>query len=137
MCKISRTLSIPSGLQNSQLDDFAIELIDLWKTRQMRGSCLVSYLYTMPVGFLLLEEGEKTTIRGLWVDPTFRKQGIGESLIQESIKLCANSVLHVNANESAVGFYEKLGFQRGERRKDFPDQIRMTYARVGKDAEVV
>lgn len=95
----------------------------------MEGYCLVSYLYTIPTGFLLLEVGEKTTIRGLWVNPIFRKQGIGESLVQESINLCTDSVLHVNANESAVGFYEKLGFQRGERREDFPDQIRMTYGR--------
>lgn len=129
MCKLSKTLSIPLSLQNSQLDDFAKELIDLWKTRQMEGYCLVSYLYTIPTGFLLLEVGEKTTIRGLWVNPIFRKQGIGESLVQESINLCTDSVLHVNANESAVGFYEKLGFQRGERREDFPDQIRMTYDR--------
>lgn len=135
MCKLSRTQLIPLSLQNSQLDNFARELIDLWKARQMRGYCLVSYLYSVPVGFLLLEIGEKTTIRGLWVDPTFRKQGIGESLVQESIKLCTSSILHVNANGPAVGFYEKLGFQRGNRRKDFPDQIRMTYARSLEKAD--
>ena len=124
---------IPLGLQREikiSKDKFAKELVDLWETREMKGDVYTAYLYTIPIGFLLVQYNAPNlqTIRGLWVEEKYRKQGVGrflmEALFEETDK--AGVETKVNITEGAQEFYKKFGFEIGERREDFPDQIRAT-----------
>ena len=58
--KITRTLAtgysaVPDRVQNAFEDEFAQELIELWKEKKRRGQAYVAYLYSIPVGFCLVE----------------------------------------------------------------------------------
>lgn len=96
----------------------------------MKGDVYTAYLYTIPVGFLLVQYNAPNlqTIRGLWVEEKYRKQGIGkflmEALFEETDK--AGVETKVSITEGAQEFYRKFGFEIGERREDFPDQVRAT-----------
>lgn len=88
------------------------------------------YLYTIPVGFLLVEYNslDTQTIRGLWVEERYRGEGLGrflmETLFEETDP--AGVTTKVSITDGAQKFYEKFGFEIGERRTDFPDQVRAT-----------
>jgi putative acetyltransferase len=61
------------------------------------------------VGFLGLE-AEK--IEMLFIDPQWRGQGIGRSLLRQAIEVHGARTLDVNEqNSQAVGFYLKMGFE--------------------------
>ena len=93
----------------------------------MQGFCYTVYLYTMPLGFLLLENADRATIRGLWVSSTFRGYGVGSMMLEAAKADMLKSMLFVNANETAMEFYEKHGFEKIARREDFPNQYKMIY----------
>lgn len=131
--QIFKMRSVPSTLRREIAfcaDKFATELLDLWESREMKGWVYVAYEYTIPTGFLLVEYNtcNLQTIRGLWVKQSFRGQGLGrflmEALFEETDK--AGVETKVNITEGAEKFYQKFGFEIGERREDFPDQIRAT-----------
>ena len=53
-------------------------------------------------------------IRGMAVLPSFQKQGIGEALVKEAEKFCTTQkadLIWFNARTSAVGFYQKMGYE--------------------------
>lgn len=62
------------------------------------------------VGFMLLH-GEH--LEALFVDPDVRGCGVGRALVEEAIRRTALLSTDVNEqNPQAVGFYERLGFER-------------------------
>lgn len=93
----------------------------------MEGFVYVAYLYTIPVGFILLQNNSEKlkTIRGTWIDAQFRGRGLGEALM----KLVQNEYEHepvdilVNITKGAEGFYEKYGFKIVGYREDFDMNI--------------
>jgi ribosomal protein S18 acetylase RimI-like enzyme len=53
-------------------------------------------------------------IRGMAVLPTFQKQGIGEALVSEAEKFITTQkadLIWFNARTTAVGFYQKMGYE--------------------------
>jgi GNAT superfamily N-acetyltransferase len=55
-------------------------------------------------GYILLE--------GIFVDPAFSRRGVGTRLFATAVELSrkmAGSVILINANPNAVGFYTRLG----------------------------
>jgi ribosomal protein S18 acetylase RimI-like enzyme len=53
-------------------------------------------------------------IRGMAVLPAFQKQGVGEALVKEAEKFCTTQkadLIWFNARTSAVGFYQKMGYE--------------------------
>jgi GNAT superfamily N-acetyltransferase len=53
-------------------------------------------------------------IRGMAVLPAFQKQGVGEVLVKEAEKFCTTQkadLIWFNARTSAVGFYQKMGYE--------------------------
>jgi putative acetyltransferase len=63
-----------------------------------------------PVGFMLLDDGH---MEALFVDPDFRGSGIGRSLVEEAVRRYPGLSTDVNEqNLQAIGFYERLGFER-------------------------
>lgn len=122
------TSYIPDNLDEKE-DAFALDLINLWKARNLEGFYFFYDFETAGssevVGFVLLEgKGDAetdNTIRGLYVAPRWRGKGIGRKLVEEALKV-KHKNFWVNVTDGAEEFYEKLGFKKVGRRVDFPDQ---------------
>ena len=87
----------------------------------MKGSVYTAYLYSLPVGFILLQDTSRKlkTIRGTWINERFRRQGLGEALLKLVQSECEHESVDilVNITKGAEGFYEKNGFEIvGQRR---------------------
>jgi putative acetyltransferase len=62
------------------------------------------------IGFMLLDGGH---MEALFVDPDFRGSGIGRTLVEDAVKRHPGLATDVNEqNLQAIGFYERLGFER-------------------------
>jgi GNAT superfamily N-acetyltransferase len=69
---------------------------------------LVSCLY-------LIQDGEKARLRQFVVEPELHNKGIGRSLLQFMESFCREqgiNYIFMHARESAVPFYEKLGYKK-------------------------
>ncbi|WP_451979577.1 acetyltransferase [Azospirillum endophyticum] len=63
-----------------------------------------------PLAFMLIDNGH---MEALFVDPAFRRTGIGAALVRHGLARHPKMTTDVNEqNGQAVGFYEKLGFTR-------------------------
>ena len=61
------------------------------------------------IGFMGVVENK---IEMLFVDPSWRGQGIGRQLVQHAIEILGATKVDVNEqNEQAVGFYLQIGFE--------------------------
>src|SRR5690606_19564128 len=70
------------------------------------------------------EEENQYQIRGMAVLDYFRKYGLGKKLVQYSedyLKQNNISIIWFNARESAVGFYQKSGYEIIGNAFDIPD----------------
>lgn len=64
----------------------------------------------LPVAFMLLDGGH---MEALFVDPVHRGTGVGAALVRHALALHPTLTTDVNEqNAQAVGFYERMGFQR-------------------------
>lgn len=64
----------------------------------------------LPLGFMLIQGGH---MDALFVDPLFHGRGIGARLVQHGLALHPGMTTDVNEqNVQAVGFYERLRFNR-------------------------
>jgi putative acetyltransferase len=62
------------------------------------------------IGFLLLDGSH---MEALFVDPAFHGSGIGRALVEDAVKRHPDLSTQVNEqNLQAIGFYERLGFER-------------------------
>ena len=62
------------------------------------------------LGFMLLTDCH---MDALFVDPEHRGAGVGRALVKHGLSLCPALSTDVNEqNVQAVGFYERMGFQR-------------------------
>jgi putative acetyltransferase len=62
------------------------------------------------LGFMLLSDGH---MEALFIDPANRGTGVGRVLVQHALRLHPSLTTDVNEqNNQAIGFYERLGFQR-------------------------
>lgn len=73
--------------------------------------------YDRPLGFMLISAGH---MDALFIDPVFRGRGVGRFLVESALKDFPHLTTDVNEqNSQAVGFYERMGFQRtGRSEKD-------------------
>ena len=63
-----------------------------------------------PLAFMLIDNGH---MEALFVDPAYRRTGIGAALVRHGLALHPHMTTDVNErNAQAVGFYEKMGFKR-------------------------
>lgn len=66
--------------------------------------------FNRAIGFMLLDGGH---MEALFVDPDFHGVGVGRMLVAEAIKRHPDLSTDVNEqNLRAIGFYERLGFER-------------------------
>jgi putative acetyltransferase len=66
--------------------------------------------HDQPLGFMLISEGH---MEALFIDAADRGRGVGRALVEHALQLHPELTTDVNEqNEQAVGFYERMGFQR-------------------------
>ena len=66
--------------------------------------------HDVPVGFMLIDDGH---MEALFIDPEWRGRGIGRDLVLHALASRPGLTTDVNEqNAQAVGFYERMGFQR-------------------------
>jgi putative acetyltransferase len=64
----------------------------------------------MPLGFMLLDGSH---MQALFIDPAMHGKGIGRALVDKAVRRSSILSTDVNAqNLRAIGFYERLGFER-------------------------
>ncbi|OGM18773.1 hypothetical protein A2686_01905 [Candidatus Woesebacteria bacterium RIFCSPHIGHO2_01_FULL_38_10] len=87
------------------------------------GKCFIAYLGKIPVGYAALaikdfgyRKSKYVEIENIGVNPEYRSQGIGQKLIDSTIKWAKEqkaTKLYVSAywkNKRAINFYKKNGF---------------------------
>jgi putative acetyltransferase len=63
-----------------------------------------------PLAFMLVDDGH---MEALFVDPAFRRQGIGAALVRHGLAIHPAMTTDVNdQNDQAVRIYEQMGFRR-------------------------
>ncbi len=83
-----------------------------------------------PVAFYTLQERQGNAwLENLWVLPEWMGRGIGKRLFLHALDLARRrgyTLLQLEADPNAVGFYEKMGMRRvGERRSEIEGQPRL------------
>jgi len=73
----------------------------------------------IPIGFYTLQEKDGTaSIENLWVSPEYMGRGVGNAVFLHAVELSrrrGNTLLQLEADPNAVGFYERRGmYQIGE-----------------------
>ena len=140
VCKSTSIFSLTNSREVVQ-DEFARELLDLWQTRHLNGTIYTYSLYTMIVGFLLVEKkSDEWIIRGTWVAEWCRGKGVGARMMQDLLSdFSGCSKIHyifVNITPGAEGFYTKFGFNIWGWRTDLEEEMAVgTYSNVQADLE--
>jgi ribosomal protein S18 acetylase RimI-like enzyme len=99
------------------------------------------------IGFLAFEEGVACGIAGafleptdrsraqlisMWTAPTHRQRGVGRMLVNEVAKWTQGrgarvlQLMVTSRNDSAMRFYERLGFKRTGRTEPYPNDAALT-----------
>jgi ribosomal protein S18 acetylase RimI-like enzyme len=90
-------------------------------------------------GVLLEEEdGTCANLVSMWVAPTHRKCGAGRLLVNEIADWSRQRGVHVmrlmvtSSNESAMQFYQRLGFSRTGRTEPYPNDLALIEYEMSK-----
>jgi|CZKL01.1.fsa_nt_gi GNAT superfamily N-acetyltransferase len=73
------------------------------------------------------EEPHRACVVSMWVDPSWRRSGVGRALIhalRDWAVTCGHSALALmvtSVNTSAIRFYERIGFQMSGRTEPYPN----------------
>ncbi len=65
------------------------------------------------VGRLTYDDDRNGIVSQMVVVPEFRKKNVGTMILEHLVKLCvfnSSEKIYMSARESAIGFYERLGF---------------------------
>lgn len=97
-----------------------------WQERTMSGASLperavfVAVASERAVGMVFVNcgtEGEAAFLGGMWVEPRFRRRGVGRALVQEGLGFLRSagqrqvSLWVTSDHHDALRFYEQLGFR--------------------------
>jgi GNAT superfamily N-acetyltransferase len=107
------------------------EFLELAPDAVRAGRTRVAVVDGHIVGFASIADATAgLELEDLFIDPTFMNQGVGRALIGDVVEQARQRGLHcihVDANEHAVTFYEKVGFVGRERvALDHGTAMRMT-----------
>ncbi|OGT74266.1 MAG: hypothetical protein A3H44_05970 [Gammaproteobacteria bacterium RIFCSPLOWO2_02_FULL_57_10] len=99
--------NIPSILNNVN------DNVDLWRTAPDNIVHLVAEMDGRLVGVIMIKEF--WNFCSLFVDPSYQRRGIGRQLVKIAVEKCRgrcpHDVIYMHANNEAVDFYRKLGFE--------------------------
>lgn len=123
-----------AGMGLNNLDDSQEGIIKFLKRNP--DTCFVAILHNKIVGAILTgSDGRRGYIYHTAVSPEYRKKGIGNELVEQSLNALEQIGIHKTAlvvfrdNESGNKFWEKLGFTTREdlvyRNKSIAEMIRI------------
>lgn len=112
--------SISDSFKN---DDYSyLSFLSDFKYRQnrgfARGVCIKNEDSVLAVGFTAAETVDSAVLSGIACDKRYRKSGFGRAVIHSlasALKSEAKTVFVIALNDSAIGFYEHIGFERREK----------------------
>ena len=127
---LQRRASLALGTHIAQLEANP-DAIHLPAEQIALGEVLVAEINGEIAGFaVVLDEGGRAELDGLFVHPSRWRQGIGSALVVEAIHLARDrglSLMTVVANPAAREFYERCGFSvEGEAQTRFGPALRMS-----------
>ncbi len=127
---LQRRASLALGVYNAHLQAHP-DAIHLPTEQIALGAVLVAELDGEIAGFaVILDEGSRAELDGLFVEPARWRQGIGQALVREAVHLARDrglSLVTVVAEPDARQFYEKCGFSvEGEAETRFGPALRMS-----------
>lgn len=87
-------------------------------------------------GMIFCFEGEEERLQGhvvsMWVDPEFRRAGIGKELIHSVVSWARSrrmqelKLMVTSVNDGAIAFYERLGFRMTGKTGPYPNDPAIT-----------
>lgn len=99
--------NIPSILKNVNGN------VDLWRAAPDNIVHLVAELDGKLVGVIMIKDF--WNFSSLFVEPAYQRRGVGRQLVQRAVEKCRgrcpHDAIHMHANNEAVEFYRKLGFE--------------------------
>ena len=109
----------------------------VWKQRLTDNVVLLAWMGRTPAGSAMYSvfgaaRSDDCSLFGMWVDPGFRRSGVGRALVEAVIARARAAgkrrvVLHVVAdNTDARGLYERTGFVATGRSVPYPHDDRLT-----------
>ena len=127
---LQRRASLALGTHNAQLEANP-DAIHLPAEQIALGEVLIAEIDGEIAGFaVILDEGGRAELDGLFVEPSHWRQGIGTALVDEAVHLARDrglSLMTVVANPAARRFYERCGFSvEGEEQTRFGPALRMS-----------
>ena len=101
-----------------------------------RGIGFLAFDDAMPCGiagsFLVEADPTQAKLISMWTAPTHRQRGIGRLLVDEVLHWARARQVHTlllmvtSVNDSAIRFYERLGFTRTGRSEPYPNDPSIT-----------
>lgn len=127
---LQRRASLALGTHSAELEAHP-DAIHLPAEQIALGEVLVADVDGAIVGFaVVLDEGNRAELDGLFVEPAHWRQGIGTALLIAAVHLARDrglSLVTVVANAAAREFYEKCGFAvEGAAQTRFGPALRMS-----------
>jgi ribosomal protein S18 acetylase RimI-like enzyme len=109
-------------------DEEWLQRVTRWNGESGIGYLAMEGRHGCGIAGVLLEEGEACAhLVSMWVAPTHRKCGTGRLLVNEIADWSRQRGVHVmrlmvtSSNESAMQFYQRLGFSRTGRTEPYPN----------------
>jgi ribosomal protein S18 acetylase RimI-like enzyme len=111
-----------------------------WMKRSVRWSSDGSAIFLVMdgdvgcgiIGAFEEEDPQRAQIISMWVDPGFRRAGVGKALIDAVVDwagsraVCELKLMVTSVNEGAIAFYERMGFRMTGKTAMYPNDAAIT-----------
>jgi ribosomal protein S18 acetylase RimI-like enzyme len=106
-----------------------LQRLERWNGERGVGYLAMDENIACGIAGSLLDENDPTRAQlvSMWTAPTHRQSGVGRLLVKAVLNWAQGRNIHtitlmvVGNNESAIRFYERLGFRRTGRTEPFPN----------------
>jgi GNAT superfamily N-acetyltransferase len=121
-------------------DEEWLQRVTRWNGESGIGYLAMEGGHGCGIAGVLLEEEDGTcaNLVSMWVAPTHRKCGAGRLLVNEIADWSRQRGVHVmrlmvtSSNESAMQFYQRLGFSRTGRTEPYPNDLALIEYEMSK-----
>lgn len=110
-------------------DDEWARRVVRWSGEQGIGFLAIHEDRACGIAGALLEESDQAQLVSMWTAPEYRQHGVGRLLVEAITAWAVGRGLNmlrlmvVSENQSALSFYERLGFIRTGRSEPYPNNV--------------
>ncbi len=117
-------LSNINSIESEYRDSFSKEIIELWKSRKLKGEIVEAVQNSKKLGYLLIEVRDDEVInRGMFIKGDMRGQGGAQLLLNYLHTKFSNKFIWTNISEGAFGIYEKFHYIVVGERKEYNQTV--------------